>query len=159
MVRESGSYLKGLWDRLNGGGSRRSKLPAGLPLPAASKKEVERIISELGRELESLEKRLQDASKARESKLRKVRGARASVRARARERAPAGGQELLRPWARTGAGTAAAEAVRAPIASRRRASFARPSFLPRNGALTHIQTSPSTRPASRAAWHWRASLS
>jgi hypothetical protein len=75
VVRESGTYLKGLWDRLNGGGARGGRrLPAGLPLPASSKKEVERIISELGRELESLEKRLQEASKARESKLRKVGG-------------------------------------------------------------------------------------
>ena len=74
VLQESSSYLRGLWDRLNGGGGgARRALPAGLPLPAASRKEVERVIGELGRELESLEKRLVDASKARESKLRKVR--------------------------------------------------------------------------------------
>ncbi|GBF97790.1 hypothetical protein Rsub_10215 [Raphidocelis subcapitata] len=72
-VRESGAYLRGLWDRLNGsGGGGLRDLPAGLPLPLASKKDVERVIADLGRELESLEKRLQEASKARESKLRKA---------------------------------------------------------------------------------------
>jgi hypothetical protein len=78
VVLESGTYLRGLWDRLNGGGGGgRRALPTGLPMAASSKKEVERMISELGRELESLEKRLQEASKARESKLRKVGGGRA----------------------------------------------------------------------------------
>jgi hypothetical protein len=46
LLRSSGSYLKGLWDRLNGGGSR-SKLNVlealGLPIPPSSKKESELV--------------------------------------------------------------------------------------------------------------------
>lgn len=42
LVRESGAYLKGLWLRLNGGGtsSTRVRLPRSLPLPASTAKEV-----------------------------------------------------------------------------------------------------------------------
>lgn len=46
LVRGTGSYLKGLWDRLNGGG-RRSPLGGlkklGLPLPPATRKESDLV--------------------------------------------------------------------------------------------------------------------
>eukprot|EP00877_Chromochloris_zofingiensis_P001136 jgi/Chrzof1/11022/Cz05g20210.t1 len=74
VVAESGKYLRGLWDRLNGSGDRAGSglVPAQLPLPVSTKKDVERIITELGMELETLERQLQEASKARETKLRKA---------------------------------------------------------------------------------------
>uniref|UniRef100_A0A383VBJ9 Letm1 RBD domain-containing protein n=1 Tax=Tetradesmus obliquus TaxID=3088 RepID=A0A383VBJ9_TETOB len=73
VLSESGQYLRGLWARLNGGGGRRPRaLPPALVQPPSSKKDVERRISELTLQLESLEKRLVEASKAREAKLRKA---------------------------------------------------------------------------------------
>ncbi|GAX73890.1 hypothetical protein CEUSTIGMA_g1340.t1 [Chlamydomonas eustigma] len=75
LLLSSGSYLKGLWDRLNGGG-RRSKLNVlealGLPVPPSSKKESELAIVQLSMELELLEQKLQEASKTRENKLRRA---------------------------------------------------------------------------------------
>ncbi len=45
VFRESSSYLRGLWVRLNGGGKDgdRGLLPTGLPLPMSTKKEVEKV--------------------------------------------------------------------------------------------------------------------
>lgn len=39
-VKQGGNYVKGFWDRLNGGGrssDRPKRLPAGLPAPASTK--------------------------------------------------------------------------------------------------------------------------
>lgn len=71
LLKQSGSYLQGLWIRLNGGGNRsKASLPMDLPLPQSSRKEVELAISQIQLELEGLEKRVQEASKAREARLR-----------------------------------------------------------------------------------------
>eukprot|EP00879_Flechtneria_rotunda_P008574 GHRR01008984.1.p1 GENE.GHRR01008984.1~~GHRR01008984.1.p1 ORF type:complete len:466 (+),score=187.81 GHRR01008984.1:140-1537(+) len=73
VLSESTQYLKGLWSRLNGGGGRSKRaLPPELVLPPSSKKDIEKHIGELGLQLESLEKRLVEASKAREARLRKA---------------------------------------------------------------------------------------
>ncbi|KAF6258973.1 hypothetical protein COO60DRAFT_1515473 [Scenedesmus sp. NREL 46B-D3] len=73
VLSESGQYLRGLWARLNGSGGRRPRaLPPALVQPPSSKKDVEKRISELTLQLESLEKRLVEASKAREARLRKA---------------------------------------------------------------------------------------
>ena len=70
LVRGTGSYLKGLWDRLNGGGkqasSKASIVDLGLPLPPNSRKDSELAIGQLSLDLDLLEKKLQ------ESKLRKA---------------------------------------------------------------------------------------
>lgn len=67
LVRESSAYLKGLWIRLNGGGttSTRVGLPRSLPLPSSTAKQVDVLINTLALELEGLEKKLQEASKVR----------------------------------------------------------------------------------------------
>ncbi|MEW5299727.1 MAG: hypothetical protein WDW36_002714 [Sanguina aurantia] len=75
LIKDSGSYLKGFWIRLNGGGvpNRRDRLVGlQLPLPVATKRESELGIGALSLELESLEKELQEASKVRENRLRKA---------------------------------------------------------------------------------------
>jgi hypothetical protein len=44
VVTESGRYLRGLWDRLNGGGSTGGwELPNALVLPANRKKETDKV--------------------------------------------------------------------------------------------------------------------
>lgn len=80
-VKAGATYAQGLWDRLNGGeaGKIDKRLPEGLALPSSTKEERQASISELSLEVSSLEKQLQEASKAREAKLRK---ADISVRAR-----------------------------------------------------------------------------
>jgi len=77
LLHNAGSYLKGLWTRLNGGradagGAQCGVAALSLPLPTSTARGSEVAISQLGLELDSLEKRLQDASKARETKLRKA---------------------------------------------------------------------------------------
>jgi hypothetical protein len=60
VVKGTGSYLKGLWIRLNGGGGGgEAALPAGMPLPQSSRKDCELALGQLSLELESLEKKLQ----------------------------------------------------------------------------------------------------
>ena len=51
LVRGTGSYLKGLWDRLNGGGKGTPQgglEKLGLPLPPATRKESE-LVRDTGR--------------------------------------------------------------------------------------------------------------
>jgi hypothetical protein len=45
LVRETGQYLKGLWVRLNGGGSRMREPPLSpdLPLPASTRTETDLV--------------------------------------------------------------------------------------------------------------------
>jgi hypothetical protein len=60
IAKETGTYLKGLWIRLNGGGgSGPASMPAGMPLPVSARKECEVVLSQLSLELEGLEKKLQ----------------------------------------------------------------------------------------------------
>jgi len=75
LVKGTGSYLQGLWTRLNGGGTsgRQTALDSmGLPTPTSTRKEGELVVSMLSLELDNLERQLQEASKARENKLRKA---------------------------------------------------------------------------------------
>jgi hypothetical protein len=66
-----------VWVRLNGGTTEtgRNLLPAGVPRPTPllTKEGAEEVVTELGMVIDALEKKLQDVSKARESRLRKVR--------------------------------------------------------------------------------------
>lgn len=80
-VRRGAAYAQGVWVRLNGGGKDASelRLPEGLTVPAGTKDAQQRRINDLGLRVEALEKQLQDASKAREQRLRKT-----SLAARAR---------------------------------------------------------------------------
>lgn len=44
VVQDSGRYLRGFWDRLNGGGGASGGvLPASLPLPASQREELEEV--------------------------------------------------------------------------------------------------------------------
>jgi len=66
-------YGAGLWERLNGKGSgSRVVKPGelGLPSPSSSKQEVEKEIEGLSSEIDALEKRVQEASKSREARVR-----------------------------------------------------------------------------------------
>lgn len=67
-------YLKDLWDRLNGGGSsvKRSLLPSDLPRPLSTSEQSKTAMSQLVILVEKLEKKLKEASKAREAKLQKA---------------------------------------------------------------------------------------
>mmetsp|Transcript_20484 Transcript_20484/g.61660 ORF Transcript_20484/g.61660 Transcript_20484/m.61660 type:complete len:811 (-) Transcript_20484:440-2872(-) len=73
-VRKSASYARGVWVRLNGGGkgSGGLRLPDGIPLPPTTKEGQPKRIAELNAHVEVLEKALQEASKAREQRLRKA---------------------------------------------------------------------------------------
>ncbi|KAF5837598.1 hypothetical protein DUNSADRAFT_4169 [Dunaliella salina] len=76
IVRGTGSYLKGLWQRLNGGGDRAQEpaLSPDLPLPkSGSAKDTELIISQLSLELDDLAKRLREAGRTRENKLKQAK--------------------------------------------------------------------------------------
>ena len=50
LLKESGAYLKGLWVRLNGGGSRRKGglLSLGLPMPTSTKRESDLVGGRVG---------------------------------------------------------------------------------------------------------------
>ncbi|KAG2426867.1 hypothetical protein HYH02_014720 [Chlamydomonas schloesseri] len=78
VVKGTSSYLRGLWVRLNGGspmhpaGLAAQRAGLDLPMPMGSQEQSELAISELSLELEGLEKKLQDASKNRENRLRKA---------------------------------------------------------------------------------------
>ncbi|GIL51245.1 hypothetical protein Vafri_7097 [Volvox africanus] len=80
VVQDAGSYLKGLWVRLNGGapapgrwgGWKGMVADTELPRPEGTQQRSELAISRLSLDLEALEKRLQEASKKRENKLRKA---------------------------------------------------------------------------------------
>mmetsp|Transcript_3050 Transcript_3050/g.8024 ORF Transcript_3050/g.8024 Transcript_3050/m.8024 type:complete len:678 (-) Transcript_3050:373-2406(-) len=76
IVRGTGSYLKGLWQRLNGGGNRAQEpaLSPDLPLPKnGSAKEIELVISQLSLDLDDLAKRLREAGRTRENKLKQAK--------------------------------------------------------------------------------------
>jgi hypothetical protein len=69
-------WARGLWERLNGAG-REGALggvgaPEGLPLPSLQESERDAAIDALHKEIEELERKLQEASKARETRLRKA---------------------------------------------------------------------------------------
>ena len=66
-LRGSAFYARGLWDRLNGGGRRpeRSGMPFGLLAPRAQRERRVAAIARLLREINALEQRVQEASKAR----------------------------------------------------------------------------------------------
>ena len=69
-------WAKGLWNRLNGAPGQalgRDASPFGLPLPTTSTEEQRKqAVQQLNLQLDALEKQLQEASKARESRLRKA---------------------------------------------------------------------------------------
>lgn len=73
-LKSSAVWAKGLWTRLNGSpGQPLADAPAGLPLPVSSTEEYRKQeVQQLERKLDGLEKKLQDASKARENRLRKA---------------------------------------------------------------------------------------
>jgi hypothetical protein len=75
-LQRTATYTRNVWVRLNGGrvpgGGGAVRLPDGLPVPTSTKEQQTKRISELTARVEGLEKRLQDASKARESRLRKA---------------------------------------------------------------------------------------
>jgi uncharacterized membrane protein YgcG len=78
VLADSGQYLRGLWARLNGAASlgapasaARDLLPPGLPMPISTRKDVDDTVAELRLDLEALERRLVEASKAREARLRR----------------------------------------------------------------------------------------
>ena len=73
-LRGGASYARGLWDRLNGGGRRpeRSGMPFGLPAPRAQREARVAAIARLLRDINALEQRLQEASKARRPRLLKL---------------------------------------------------------------------------------------
>lgn len=74
-VKQSAVYLKELWYRLNGGGHyfrKKYALPIDLPRPESSEQQIRTAMSQYSIEIEKLEKKLKDASRARESKLQKV---------------------------------------------------------------------------------------
>ncbi|GAB4813221.1 hypothetical protein N2152v2_000267 [Parachlorella kessleri] len=72
-IKSGARGLRDLWVRLNGGGGgSRARLPDGLPQPVCSEEGRGEEVAQLNMLLEGLEKRLQEASKARENKLRKA---------------------------------------------------------------------------------------
>ena len=73
-VQRSATWAAGLWGRLNGSAADGglSAAPSDLPLPTASDGERAATVDALHGEIEELEKKLQEASKARENRLRKA---------------------------------------------------------------------------------------
>ncbi|BDA41254.1 probable mitochondrial proton/calcium exchanger protein at C-terminar half [Coccomyxa sp. Obi] len=80
------AYAKGLWVRLNGGGRRHSiggntgegggntstLLPSQLPAPMPTRAQRSAAIATLSKEIDALEQKLQEASKVRETKVRRA---------------------------------------------------------------------------------------
>ncbi|KAL6761963.1 hypothetical protein V8C86DRAFT_2526853 [Haematococcus lacustris] len=75
LVKQTGAYLKGLWYRLNGGGTRvrEPALSPDLPLPMSTRRDSELAISQLSLELDATEQRLREAARARDVQLRRAR--------------------------------------------------------------------------------------
>jgi len=75
LVRETSDYLRGLWVRLNGGGSRLREPPLdpALPLPAGARLDTELAMGQLSLELDVLEAQLREAVRARDAKIRRAR--------------------------------------------------------------------------------------
>jgi hypothetical protein len=73
-AQRGASWARGVWDRLNGsaGDGAGGAAPPGLPPPASTEAARAAVIEGLHAEIEDLEGRLQEASKARESRLRKA---------------------------------------------------------------------------------------
>lgn len=74
-VRSGAGYVGGLWGRLNGTARRDSIancLPEGLPFPSSTREACQGTIQSLRMEVDALEKKLQESSKLRESRLRKA---------------------------------------------------------------------------------------
>ncbi len=73
-VQKSATWARGLWDRLNGSAydGASSAAPSGLPLPSTLESDRTAAVDNLHSEIEELEKKLQEASKARETRLRKA---------------------------------------------------------------------------------------
>lgn len=73
-VQKSATWARGLWDRLNGSAydGASSAAPSGLPLPSTLESDRAAAVDALHGEIEELEKKLQEASKARETRLRKA---------------------------------------------------------------------------------------
>ncbi len=73
-VQKSATWARGLWDRLNGSAydGATSAAPSGLPLPGTLESDRAVAVEALHGEIEELEKKLQEASKARETRLRKA---------------------------------------------------------------------------------------
>ncbi|KAL3132082.1 hypothetical protein ABBQ32_008692 [Trebouxia sp. C0010 RCD-2024] len=74
-VRSGAGYVGGLWARLNGTARRESMancLPEGLPYPSSTREQSSGVLHALRVEIDALEKKLQDSSKLRESRLRKA---------------------------------------------------------------------------------------
>ena len=71
-VRTGADYIQGVWIRLNGGGRRVpgiAGLPSGLQMPPVNKEIRAMATKALSLEISSLEKRLQESSKASASTL------------------------------------------------------------------------------------------
>ncbi|KAK9908964.1 hypothetical protein WJX75_005261 [Coccomyxa subellipsoidea] len=72
------AYAKGLWVRLNGGGRRgggnvaSGPLPYQLPAPVATRAQRAAAIAALSKDIDALEQKLQEASKVRETKVRRA---------------------------------------------------------------------------------------
>ncbi|PRW56758.1 LETM1 and EF-hand domain-containing anon- mitochondrial [Chlorella sorokiniana] len=73
-LKSSAVWAKGLWNRLNGspGQPFTKDGPFNLPLPVGTEEQRKQALQQLNVQLDALEKQLQDASKARESRLRKA---------------------------------------------------------------------------------------
>ncbi|CAK0783736.1 hypothetical protein CVIRNUC_006935 [Coccomyxa viridis] len=77
-ISSGANYAKGLWDRLNGGGRRMAagsaglNLPYPLPMPVDTRATRTAAIAQLSRDIDALEQKLQEASKVRESKVRRA---------------------------------------------------------------------------------------
>lgn len=72
-IKSSAVWARDLWTRLNGGSAAGARdAPQGLPLPTSSEEARKRRVAALNVEIEALEERLQEASKTRESRLRKA---------------------------------------------------------------------------------------
>ncbi|KAI3427991.1 hypothetical protein D9Q98_006379 [Chlorella vulgaris] len=74
-LKSSASWARGLWNRLNGSPGQplgKDAAPFGLPLPASTEEQRKQATAQLNVQLDGLEKKLQEASKARESRLRKA---------------------------------------------------------------------------------------
>ncbi len=66
-MRIGADYIQGVWVRLNGGGRRLAGiagLPQGLQMPPVNKEARAEATKALSLEISSLEKRLQESSKA-----------------------------------------------------------------------------------------------
>ena len=75
-IRTLADYSRDLWLRLNGGTTTTGNLlfPVGMPKPQPLllKEERESLVSSMAMSIEDAEKQLQEASKAREARLRKI---------------------------------------------------------------------------------------